>query len=138
MICLNQDPSRVRLSCWWFRLVHPLIDFPCFHPPRLPPALPGAQARPFPSSVSRLWLPASSRCHLIGSCIFVIAQRHSASGFVCRLGARARARVCVHFLGAAGHPVPRHTRRHWRPCWAGGWAATARMSGEKLLKLLEP
>lgn len=95
MICLNQDPSRVRLSCWWFRLVHPLIDFPCFHPPRLPPALPGAQARPFPSSVSRLWLPASSRCHLIGSCIFVIAQRHSASGFVCRLGAHARACVCA-------------------------------------------
>ena len=71
---------------------------------------------PFLSSVSRLWLLASSRCHLIGSCLFVIAQRHSASGFVCLLGARAGVCVCVQFLGAAGHPVPRHTRRHWRPC----------------------
>ena len=38
---------------------------------------------------SGIWLSASSWYHLIGSCVFFIAQTHSALGFVCFLG------VCV-------------------------------------------
>ena len=128
MTCLNQDPNHVHLSCWWLCLFHLLINFPCFHPPPVP--CPPAHPRPllslahrpghFLCSVSRLWLLASSRCHLSGPCTFVTAQRHSASGLcaflVCtHAHACVCVCVCVCFLGAAGHPIPRHTRRHWQP-----------------------
>ena len=129
MTCLNQDPNQVQLSCWWLCFFHLLIDFPCFHPPPralpscppLSPALLGAQARALPVQC----LQALAACFLLVPSnwfLHLCYRPDTLSLWFCvpswctHTHTRVCVYVCVYFLGATGHPVPRHTRRQWKPC----------------------